>query len=132
MQDFVEYPDSLWLRDHYNSDFVSAESIAQKQPQNSLYFIKPCNLSIKIYWWQKPRLKAVFVYNNYPYELQITDPIVWEFFDNQLVKEGEPDKELKLPYGDDYYLCVSLGSMWKGRHYKLVATIIGTNGKILR
>ncbi|MFX0204361.1 MAG: hypothetical protein ACFFDT_00120 [Candidatus Hodarchaeota archaeon] len=132
LQDFIQQPESLWQRDIFVSDYVTAESINQHPPDASLYFIKPQKLSLNLYWWGKRRLKAIFYYENDRYELQVTDPLVWKYLDSQFPKEGEPDKRITLPKGDKYYLCISLAGEWEGKHYKLVATILDVNGKLIK
>lgn len=63
----------------------------------------------------KPQTRISFDYNGANYDLPITDPIFRDHFAlNKNILSGIPQ----------VYLCVSLGIMWEGWYYKLVAGII--------
>lgn len=123
--ELVEEPDTLWLRDALHSDYVTAESIVEKPPDQSLYFIRSEILILNLYWWSgRKQTKAMFHYRGINYNLKVTDPAVLRFAERQFPEQGASDKRLTLPNSDNYYLCISLAGEWKNKHYKLVAGII--------
>jgi len=63
----------------------------------------------------KPQYRLVFEYNNFKYDLPITDPI--------FLYKYPKDHNLLNDYGD-IFLSLSLGVNWKDWYYKLVAAII--------
>jgi hypothetical protein len=56
--------------------------------------------------------------------MSLTDPVASQEYANIFPAKDEPAKEVTLPHGDNYVLCVSLTPPFKGIHYKVVATIL--------
>lgn len=98
---------------------VMAESIGGID--HSLLLIKPQDL--RFYYQQRddgpPKLRAKFEYHRIEYDLAITDPV---FVDRRRFTPNE----FRLG-AQHVYLTVSLGSLYKGAYFKLVAGVIVAN-----
>ncbi len=116
----VESPSNLWGRGSY----AASSSIRQNAPSQSLYLIKPEYLSLILYWHYGKKIKAEFRYNGSPYALQVTDPLIHNRYTSGIILEKDEEKQISLPNGNDYCLCISLAAEWRNKHYKLVAAII--------
>lgn len=73
-------------------------------------FVKP-----NVYNPDKPHVRLLFSFNENKYDLPVTDPV--------FLREIHFDKEF-LKNAPELYLCLSLGILHEGLHYKLVAGII--------
>jgi hypothetical protein len=121
LEQAIDKPDGpLW-----HNGFSSSNGINDRVPenftaqlQNSLYLIQPDNFSLMLrseinnFGSPRPRIRAIFRYNNEPYNIAVTDP--------QLCQSTE-GKELSLP---NALICISLGEIFGGYAYKLAAGII--------
>lgn len=104
---YLDEPDNIW------GDFERVYSL--KLPSNSLYFLEVSK--IKLYWEYYENLgyckrKAEILYNGFSYKLACT--------------AGEFDV-LYYKHGENFfsaYITISLGEIYKGYAYKLVAGII--------
>ena len=127
----IETPKHLWLQAKRATDSVSAEFIAASAEHQSIVLIKPTNLRLRLWreynrWkgYTQKKVRVIFDYNGTTYDLSLTDPIASQKYATTFPAENEPAKEVKLPKGDSYALCVSLTPPFKGIHYKVVATIL--------
>lgn len=102
---YLDQPDDLWGEgNNVIYDFIDNGEINIYQ---SLYLIKVENL--KLYRNQFQRKRALFTYNQTTYELAVTDPLFDSFCNGNRAIHN--------------VLCISLGGMFQGRCYKLVAAI---------
>lgn len=85
--------------------------------KNSLFLIYIEHLKIKLFNDGKKQARALFDFNDSEYNLSVTDPKAESYF----FKKGND----KLKH---VYLCVSLGELFEGYCYKLVASIIKNPG----
>ena len=115
--------DSLWPNDsssyHGINDRVSEETA--KSLVGSLFLIRPDALKIHVdsegaeFGQPKRKVRASFTFNNEHYKLSVTDPII-----ERQYLQGENGT-----YAIDIaILCISLGEIWKGYAYKLIAAVI--------
>jgi hypothetical protein len=123
IDELCDHPQTLWINMSHANDRVPLDYLEKNKITNSLYLIKPDFIKImredskdKV-GRPKKRTKALFVYNNVPYILWITDPGIENEFNK--IEPGSYD----LPLGQ-VYLCISLSEPFEGFCYKLVAAII--------
>ena len=92
-----------------------------RQPHESLYLVRPTELAIIVavegggMYPAKRRVRARFTLKGHRYCLSVTDPKI------ESVALNGADGESPIP---EALLCVSLGEVWNGAAYKLVAAII--------
>lgn len=109
----------LWVNSGDTSRYGLNDSVPEseaKQLNSSLFLIRPVDLVISVeHEWDNPNWKARarFEFNGTSYWLSVTDPYVQRAFP----KEGEYPIE-------DAILCTSLGGLFRGRYYKLVAGVL--------
>lgn len=113
----------LWINGHstrngQNDQVPEAQTVSLP---SSLYLIRPDNLRINVgveggvFGPAKRRVRAAFHLNGTSYNLVVTDPIV----ERRYLAGANGSFDV-----DDALLCVSLGEIWEGSAYKLVATVI--------
>ncbi|MGH8863317.1 MAG: dual OB domain-containing protein [Burkholderiales bacterium] len=90
----------------------------------SLYLIRPGNLRIEVgseggFGPSRRRVRAHFAVCGHPYRLAVTDPQIERAY------LAGPDRAVHVP---DALLCVSLGEVFHGFAYKLVASVIAPVG----
>lgn len=101
----LDHPEDIWGKsDHVTFDLIINGDINIEQ---SLYLVKVENL--KLYKNIFDKRRASFIYNEMQYDLSVTDPN----FDKWICNE-ERFEEI---------LCISLGENFRGKCYKIVATI---------
>lgn len=115
----VEKPAALWTIDDSSANGVNHRvrlEVAAEQ-KGSLVLIEPEYLQIHVgaHGLSKRRVKASFLYNNTPYALVVTDPVVERAF------LAKADGAYAL---EKVFLCVSLTESWEGWCYKVVAAVI--------
>lgn len=100
----------------------TGKSVTEKESMQlfeSLTLIKVVDFqfSEKIYLEKKdkPNVRLHFMFNDVRYNFPVTDPV--------FLRERQFDKEF-LKNAPELYLCLSLGILHEGLHYKLVAGII--------
>lgn len=108
----------LWVNgsdsSHGKNDRVP-EPVAKKL-NRSLYLIRPYGLSIQAATEGGMRkIRANFTLNTIPYKFIITDPII----EKRLLEQRDGSYPVK-----DALLCVSLGELFHGYAYKLVAAVL--------
>ena len=104
LPEFLDFPDDLWGRgDRVRYQDIQFENYVIAQ---SLYLIQPDDFSIN-FLSGKPRAQFIFCNNNY--NLAITDPLI--------------RAKLTTGLSDTPIICVSLGEVYQGNCYKLVANI---------
>ncbi len=103
---YLDHPKDLWGA----SNKVSMQDINNKliTINQSLYLISVENL--KLFSNQQGKRRASFIYNKIPYELPVTDPK----FEN--LKTSPPSSLKNI-------LCISLGEVFNGSCFKLIAAI---------
>lgn len=121
----IDRPKSLWSNNNssYNgtNDRVSEDTAAGFD--QSLYLITLRNLEIIVrvegaeFNNEKKRVRAAFEYNGVHYLLSVTDPVVERTF----LGQGVGTYSINCTT----YMTVSLGDVWKGQCYKLIAAIFG-------
>lgn len=104
LQNHLDSPSNLWLYGNYQ-DRVPEPHIGNIS--NSLYLVSVQNLSL---FYQNDRRRASFYYNGANYNLAVTDPS----FDG-IIQDCDTFQNAVL--------CVSLGELFEGNYYKLVASI---------
>ncbi len=113
---FVESPPNLWLELNTPTDRISTEYISKLPPTQSLYLLHLPKSVVRPTLTTKPAFRLHFMYNGIPYRLRITDPIAVGRFTERMI--GRSELQLR-----DVIACISLGTPFKGFHYKLVASI---------
>jgi hypothetical protein len=117
-----DVPGVLWNNHSSSSNGLRdrvSEAIAA-QLQDSLLLIDVSKLTISVavegaaFNNAKRKVRGSFVFNDVPYMLSVTDPIV----EREYLKR--PDGEYD---GGPATLCVSLGDIWQGYAYKLIAGV---------
>lgn len=117
----LDKPNKLWTNGNHSTsgmnDRISATSLQARI--QSLYFIQPENLVFSvgreglIFGNDKKTLRAKFNYNNEEYWIKVSDPVLERLYFSK--KEGDySDHNIK-------YLTMSLGEIYQGNAYKLVA-----------
>lgn len=101
----LDYPEDLW-GDGNRVDNHAIVSGTFNIPQ-SLYLVKVDNLNL--YTTEEGKRRASFSYNGHSYDLAVTDPKFDEIIQDQQQVSG--------------ILCISLGEVYQGYCYKLVAAI---------
>lgn len=129
--ELIETPPSLWLQPKESADKATVEFIDGLADHQSIFLIKPTNLRLRLWREYNPfegytqkKVRVVFDYSGTTYSLSLTDPIASDKYAKGFPSEDENPKEIALPHGDNYALCVSLTPAFKGIHYKVVATIL--------
>ncbi|MFH1318461.1 MAG: hypothetical protein ABIH71_05550 [Candidatus Omnitrophota bacterium] len=129
IDDLCERPKTLWVNGNGFNDRISVEYLQNNKLKTSLMLIKATAFKIKrqdetvngmFGPYERKKIRALFTYNAVEYDLGITDPIIEHEYKNK--EEGE----YLFPF-DKIYLCISLGTPYRGYCYKLVAAIIGVN-----
>ena len=119
----AESPPDLWEEPGRFADWASHRWLQEARPKQSLYLIRPTNLRIRVEDREgKQKWRAIFQYKGVGYNFSITDPFFIEVHSRGLRGKTLPI-EGQLPCGDQCLFCVSLGSFWQGKHYKLAATV---------
>ncbi|MUK51498.1 dual OB domain-containing protein [Aliivibrio fischeri] len=104
LENYLDEPENLWgTEDRVNYDCINSERIVISQ---SLYLVSVDDLRL---YKNDTRRSASFTYNEIEYDLAVTDPK----FDG-IYQEHEKGTGI---------ICVSLGEVFQGFCYKLVATI---------
>jgi len=126
-------PGQIWVNHGGNNNRISA--IDAHNFRYSLLLIKSDNLIVTVEW--KPRgrrgerrIRAEFRHNRHSYNLVVTDPVAESKYIQMSTADYRKDnRDLPRQYSvpGDSYLCVSLAErpFTDGKHYKLVAAIIG-------
>lgn len=124
LEELSENPRSIWNEPNARNDSISEDHLRRHPVSQSLYLIKPIALKIQFYTndFGKRRRRAVFQYGREQYDLAITDPMVPGNYGARYPQwPAMREHDLR----DRCYVCVSLAhGSFRGRHYKLVATII--------
>ena len=108
-------PQKLWINGYASSKGKNGRIPKDKafKLQNSLFLIYLEKMNIVLFNEGKKQVRAVFDFKDCEYNLSVTDPKAESYF----FKKGND----KLKH---VYLCVSLGELFEGYCYKLVASII--------
>lgn len=104
LKNYLDSPDSLWL---YGSHQDRVPEPHIRNVSNSLYLVSVQNLTL---FYQNDRRRASFCYNGVDYNLAVTDPNFDDIIQN-------------CNNFQTAVLCVSLGELFEGNYYKLVASI---------
>lgn len=104
LNDYLDNPSNLWLYGSYQ-DRVPESQIGNVS--NSLCLVYVQNLHL---FHQNNKRRASFCYNGVDYNLAVTDPN----FDN-IIQNCDKFQTAVL--------CVSLGEVFEGNYYKLIASI---------
>jgi len=135
---FVESPDNLWWQAGVPNHIVPKGKDDEKYISQSLYLVKTEQLKF-ILSHQFNRFKAKyerkirvsFQYHGHEYRgLSLRDVKVRRMLSGQYPDAGSADKVITLLKGDNYYLCVSLGTCFgvQKNHYKAVDTVFDFDG----
>lgn len=116
---FVEDAPGLWDEPGHPSDNVSADYVLAHPPAQSLVVIRAGAFHVVPTVRVKDdvarrRWRCRFRYKAVDYDLPLTDPAAARRFD---ASAGA------APAGGNIILCVSLAAAYRGRHYKVVATV---------
>ncbi len=100
------------------SDCIHKDKCKYIDVPYSLSLVKPKKVSFRktISARGRPQIRALFSYNNYRYDLVVTDP-EWE-------RRYAGAENGDYPFRADCLFTVSLGEEFEGNHYKLVAAVI--------
>lgn len=104
LNNYLDNPSNLWL---YGSHQDRVPEFQIGNVSNSLYLVSVQNLHL---FHQNNKRRASFCYNGMDYNLAVTDPN----FDNIIQNCNKFQTAI---------LCVSLGELFDGNYYKLVASI---------
>jgi len=120
---YVDYPETLWLNGfnsgHGKNDRIPDREIMRNHIRSSLFLIKPDFLRVGLVEGYKGnQVRAYFKYNGVAYNFPVTDPVVEKEFKKTAVNSG-----CTMDCGG-LFLCISLGEVFGGNAYKLVAGII--------
>lgn len=124
LEQLAENPRSIWNEPNARNDSISEDYLRRNPVSQSLYLVKPTSLKLQFYTndYGRRQRRAVFQYGGEQYDLAITDPRVPGNYGARYPVWSEM-REHDL--NDRCYVCVSLAhDSFRGRHYKLVATII--------
>ncbi len=124
LQDLVENPRNIWNEPNARNDSISEGYLRQHPVSQSLYLLRPKALRVQFYVndFGKRRRRALFEYTGEGYDLSITDPKVPGNYSARYPQWSDMREHV---LSDHCYICVSLAhDSFRGRHYKLVATII--------
>jgi hypothetical protein len=119
---FVEQPRSLWNEPNSRNDSVSLAYLQNSPIRQSLYLIRPDSLRVQFFTsFDQRKRRARFTYGAEEYDLAVTDPAAPGRYSARY--PDWPDKREHSITGTSY-LCISLAhAAFRGRHYKIVATI---------
>jgi hypothetical protein len=129
----VDKPDSLWFEKGNASDSVTPARLATIKNHQSLYLIRPEGLRVRCWREHNPfkgypqkKTRAIFTYRGIKYDMSFTDPIATRLYCGVYpsTDNGAAPDEKALPFGDNCLICVSLTLLFKGNHYKVVATVL--------
>jgi hypothetical protein len=117
-------PQPLWINDystyHGLNDRIPEERISEISGSLRLISTEDVRLRVfrpgQMFGDAKRRIQARFSYGDDDYHLRVTDPLIETAYFAR--EDGE------YPLGRAY-LTISLGELWQGYYYKLVAAIIG-------
>ncbi|MBI5427046.1 MAG: hypothetical protein HZA02_02070 [Nitrospinae bacterium] len=123
LEKIVDTPSTLWINDgssYYGmNDRIPAEQASSLLGSLTLIKLKSLVIQVAIegkeFGNPRRRVRASFEYHNEYYDLVVTDPVVEEEF------LARTDSNYPL---SDAYLCISLGEIYEGYCYKLVAAVI--------
>ena len=112
----------LWFNgsSSYNGLNDEVPEATAKKLSSSLYLVRPNKLQISVgtegvQGRRKKKVRASFSLGKFAYKLTVTDPVVEKAY--LACEDG-------IYPVDDAILCVSLGEVYKGYAYKLVAALI--------
>ena len=113
----------LWINGHSTWNGLNDQVPEAKVDSlaSSLYLIRPTNLQINVgieggvYGPAKRRVRASFSFDRLSYRLMVTDPVIERKY--LAGQDGSSPVENAI-------LCVSLGELFQGHAYKLVAAVI--------
>ena len=118
LEQIKDEPAKLWSN-RYSSPNGENDRISEDRAfklKTSLFLIYIQSMEILVCTdLYKRKIRALFVYKNYKYNLSITDPKVESYF---LKKR---DGKCRI---NNLYLCISIGEPFQGYCYKLVASMI--------
>lgn len=123
-----EVKGSLWPNSSssYNGSNDRVPEVVAKSLPGSLFLIRPDALRIHVnmegaeFGQPKRKVRASFTFNNEHYKLSVTDPTI-----ERQYLQGENGTYAI----DKAILCISLGELWEGYAYKLIAAVITPNVK---
>lgn len=107
----------LWVNGFTDFNDRVPETIA-RDLNRSLYLIGPLTLRIHVAPEginQRRKVRGSFTFNDSVYRLAVTDPIIERQYLNG------PDRHFDI---QNVLLCISLGELFKGYAYKLIAAVI--------
>lgn len=105
LSDYLDQPHDLWGDD--NKIEYNLIRFGDYKVKQSLYLVQVDNL--ELYTTDQGKRRASFAYNHIEYDFAVTDPRFDEIVSKQYKVSG--------------ILCISLGEVYQGYCYKLVATI---------
>jgi hypothetical protein len=120
--DAVAYP--LWTPGHSSTNGINdrVPAATANTMTHSLVLIRPNTFSItvskdvKMFHCATRQVRGSFSVANFDYNLRVTDPYI------EGIVQQYPDGEYSVP--SDVLLCISLGEIFRGFAYKLIATVI--------
>jgi hypothetical protein len=120
----VQNPDDLWVNGHHTSYNLNDVVLAEEADNidSSLKLIAVSDLKLNVFTTgqgfpnPKRRVQADFRFSNVDYLLWVTDPP----FEREYGSRHDGTYNLGARY-----LTISLGDLWEGRCFKLVAAIFG-------
>jgi len=125
----IDDPRRLWLAPGEKIDRITPAALKQLECGSSLYLIKVTCFRIHMSWrkWEgrvQQRCRALFDYRGNHYDFSLTDPVARAKYCSSFPKAEDGPKIVRLASGVDCILCVSLGALFNGYHYKIAATVI--------
>ena len=135
----AERPAHIWNDWAEPTNRVSTGIVQQGRVEESLLLIQPQNLVFELSYttnqWDgtaRKQTSAAFDYNGQHYShIRVTCPLLGRVFRNQFPGLDEAPVQTRLRKGDGYVLCMSLTPEFRGKHYKLVASVFDHDGYLL-
>lgn len=131
LSQLLDQPENLWGT---NQRYVES-GFRSSAAQSSLYFILPEMINPLRIWteealneqgryYERHRRRVALRYYGVFHEFDITDPELQTRYYPKLPAKNEPPLTISLRDPKKTAVCVSLTSVWQGRHYKLAAAFI--------
>lgn len=125
---FVDKPETLWSIPG-SAKSVELGYVPTMKPPASLYLIQLERESPIDYWKEKgtdgrekTQMRMRLTYRGRSHELAVTDPVFTARY--EIYQQAEMNRTKTLYVQGGTYVCVSLTREWKGRQYKIAATIL--------
>jgi hypothetical protein len=121
-----EFPDSLWKTAESDERRISESFLAANRLSQSLWIIHPRHTRVIKRCDRvdpKAKIRCSFVYKGIDYSFPVTDTFFTDWFSEKYPRDGIYLGKDAFQNEGNLLFCVSLGTLFHGYHYKLIATI---------